>query len=142
MIAGQMLDMTAEGHSLDLTALKSLHACKTGALIEAALTTGAILGRGSNEQCQQLRRFAQKIGLAFQVADDILNVAGDPQVMGKAVGTDQERQKCTYPALMGLENARVFATELVRDALQALSNFDNRSQPLRAIARYIIERKR
>ena len=89
-----------------------------------------------------MKDYAGRIGLAFQVVDDILNVTGDPVRLGKAVGTDQQRQKNTYPALMGLDQSRQFADGLIDSALQALSIFDNKADPLRAIARYIIERKR
>jgi geranylgeranyl diphosphate synthase type II len=89
-----------------------------------------------------LTTYAKRIGLAFQVADDILNVTGDPKLLGKAVGSDQMRQKNTYPAIMGLSQSQQFAQSLIDHALQALAIFDNNADPLRAIARYIIERRR
>ena len=142
MIEGQARDLAFEGISLDPEALQRLHELKTGALIGAAVQCGALLGGGSEEDTGRLSEYATRIGLAFQVADDILNVSGDPELLGKAVGTDQERQKNTYPALMGLDQSRLFARRLIDDALQALSIFDNNAEPLRAIARYIIERRR
>lgn len=142
MIEGQLRDIVAEGSSLDLKDLQELHRLKTGALIEASIHTGAILGGGNPEQIETLQIFANNIGLAFQVTDDILNVEGDPAVMGKGVGTDQIRKKSTYPSLLGLDESKTFAQELINNALQALDNFDNKSDPLRAIARYIIARKR
>ena len=142
MIAGQMRDMAAEGVRLNLEDLKKMHALKTGALIEAAVYVGALLGGGTTQQIEQLEIYAQNVGLAFQIADDILNIEGDPVLMGKDVGTDQIRHKNTYPALMGLEASKALARELVNNALQVIEFFDNQSDPLRAIAHYIIARRR
>ena len=142
MIEGQIKDIAAEGNRIGLKDLKKMHALKTGALIEASISTGAILGNGSVEQIQQLSIYAKNIGLAFQVIDDILNVEGDPAVMGKDVGTDQVRKKSTYPSILGIEKSKEFAKNLVNNALQALDYFDNKSDPLRAIAHYIIDRKK
>lgn len=142
MIEGQIKDIAAEGNRIGLKDLEKMHALKTGALIEASISTGAILGNGSVEQIQQLNIYAKNIGLAFQVIDDILNVEGDPAVMGKDVGTDQVREKSTYPSIIGIEKSKEFAKNLVNNALQALDYFDNKSDPLRAIAHYIIDRKK
>jgi geranylgeranyl diphosphate synthase type II len=142
MIEGQIKDIAAEGNRIGLKELENMHALKTGALIEASINTGAILGNGSVEQIQQLNIYAKNIGLAFQVIDDILNVLGDPAVMGKDVGTDQVREKSTYPSILGIEKSKEFAKNLVNNALQALDYFDNKSDPLRAIAHYIIDRKK
>ena len=142
MIEGQIKDIAAEGNRIGLKDLEKMHALKTGALIEASISTGAILGNGSVEQIQQLNIYAKNIGLAFQVIDDILNVEGDPAVMGKDVGTDQVREKSTYPSILGIEKSKEFAKNLVNNALQALDYFDNKSDPLRAIAHYIIDRKK
>ena len=140
MIEGQMQDMASEGAHLTLNALEALHALKTGALIEASVYVGACLGEADSHQIKQLCTYARRIGLAFQVVDDILNIEGDPSILGKAVGTDANRNKNTYPALLGLENSRIFSRRLVDEALNALDNFDNRADPLRALAQYIIER--
>jgi len=142
MIQGQMLDMAAEGRRLNLAELEAMHTLKTGALIEASLHCGALLARASRAQLAHLKSYARNIGLAFQVADDILNVAGNPEMMGKAVGTDRLNQKSTYPALLGLDASRQFARKLTHRALQALETFDSKAEPLRALATYIIERKR
>jgi geranylgeranyl diphosphate synthase type II len=142
MIHGQMLDMMSEGSNLTVDELESIHALKTGALIEASLQCGALLGEASDHQMQLLRQYAQNIGLAFQVTDDILNVEGNPEVMGKAVGTDSIRGKNTYPSLLGSEKSKEFAKNLVNKALQALDAFDKKADPLRALATYIIQRKR
>lgn len=142
MIQGQMLDMASEGKQLTLADLKSMHRLKTGALIEASLSSGAVLGGLNSTRISMLKSYAQNIGLAFQVTDDILNVEGDPEIMGKAVGTDKLRHKATYPSLLGLKESKDFAGQLVENALQALESFDQKAEPLRAIAKYIIERKK
>lgn len=142
MIQGQMLDIASEGQQLTVDELESIHALKTGALIQASLGCGAILGGANSEQIEMLKTYAQHIGLAFQVTDDILNIEGDPEILGKAVGTDQLRDKNTYPSLLGLQKSKEFARESVKHALQALESFDHRAEPLRAIASYIIERKK
>ena len=142
MIQGQMLDIASEGSQLTLNELKSLHRLKTGALIEVSSRCGAELVDANSRQIQLLESYAQYIGLAFQVTDDILNVEGDPAIMGKAVGTDKLRQKSTYPSLLGLEESKTFATKLIDNALQALGSFDQKAEPLRSIARYIIDRKK
>ena len=142
MVAGQMIDISSEGNQLTLNDLEEMYYLKTGALIEASTCSGAIIGNGSVKQIEQLRIYSKNIGLAFQVADDILNIEGDPAVMGKAIGTDKIRNKNTYPSVMGMKESKEFAKKLVNNALQALEYFDNSSDSLRAIARYIIERNR
>lgn len=142
MIQGQMLDMAAEGRQISVAELESMHLLKTGALIEAALYCGALIAQADHQQKQQLKAYGRSIGLAFQVTDDILNVEGNPELMGKAIGTDRQHDKSTYPALLGLEASKKLARELVQDAFQALENFDKKADPLRALATYIIERKK
>jgi geranylgeranyl diphosphate synthase, type II len=142
MIEGQMQDMAYEGTIISERELESLHRLKTGKLIEIAVGSGALVSGASPSHQDALNVYAQNIGLAFQVADDILNVKGDPQRLGKAVGTDQRRGKNTYPSLMGLAGAETLAGQLVNNALKALDAFDNKADSLRAIARYVIERKR
>jgi len=142
MIEGQMRDMDAEGRQIDLDALKTMHGLKTGAIIEAAVGCGALLGGGSENQIAALESYARYIGLAFQVTDDILNVEGDPELMGKAAGTDAARAKSTYPTLLGLSASKEYAATLVGKALQTLSIFDNKAMPLEAIAEYVINRNR
>ncbi|MEE4356609.1 MAG: farnesyl diphosphate synthase [Desulfococcaceae bacterium] len=142
MVEGQMRDMESENIRRNPAELEKLHRLKTGALIEAAVLTGAVSGRGTESQTECLRQYARNIGLAFQVADDILNVEGDPEIMGKAAGTDAKRNKNTYPSLMGLEESKTFAAALIGKAVSALADFDEKAEPLRAIAVYIRERKR
>jgi len=140
MVGGQMRDVLAEDARLSPAELEEIHLLKTGALIEAAVYSGALLGGGNGREIEQLASYARCVGLAFQVTDDILNVVGDSERMGKAIGTDDDRDKNTYPSVMGLDRSKVFARDLVNDALKALHGFDSRSDPLRAIASYIIER--
>jgi geranylgeranyl diphosphate synthase type II len=142
MIEGQMQDILSEGQQLSRADLEKMHALKTGAMIEAAVAIGALIGDGTQAQIDQLCAYGRSIGLAFQVADDVLNVKGNPKHMGKAVGTDQVRGKNTYPSLMGLESSENYAHQLITVALNALNSFDNKADPLRAMARYIVERNR
>jgi len=142
MIQGQMLDIASEGIRLSADELETMHRLKTGALIETSLACGALLGGADRRQTDLLSDYGRKIGLAFQVADDILNVEGNPELMGKAVGTDRQRDKSTYPSVLGIQAAREFSKKLVQEALQALETFDKQADPLRGIARYIIKRKR
>ena len=142
MIEGQMQDIQGEGNSLELEALQTLHRLKTGALICASVEAGAVVGGASQEQIDALSTYAQCIGLAFQVVDDILNVEGDPVIMGKGVGTDEALNKATYPSLMGLEPSKAYARKLIDDAITALHGFGDEAQPLVALAQYILTRKR
>ena len=142
MIEGQMRDMAFEGKIISVEELEALHGLKTGKLIEASVVSGAMVSGTSEAKLQALEDYAAHIGLAFQVADDILNVIGDPERLGKDTGTDQARGKNTYPSLIGLAPAQRLADRLVDKALNALADFDNKADPLRAIARYVVERKR
>ncbi len=142
MIEGQARDLEFEGRQIDIDALEEMHRLKTGAMIRAAVVSGALIGGADNRRLECLDTYSYNIGLAFQVVDDILNVVGDPAVLGKAVGTDSRRNKNTYPALLGLEGARQKASELVEAALIALRTFGERAEPLRALALYILERNR
>ena len=142
MIEGQMIDLSSEQRSLSLNELEQMHSLKTGALIKASVSAGALAGGCNTRQLNRLLLYAAKTGLAFQVADDILNVEGDPLVMGKAAGTDVTRNKSTYPSLMGLDGSKKFAGQLISDALRYLDVFDQNADPLREIALYIINRKK
>jgi len=142
MVQGQMMDISSEGKGIILRELETLHRLKTGALIEASVRIGAILGGGSPQEIAALSAYGRNIGLAFQVADDILNVEGKPEMLGKPVGSDQVHQKATYPALMGLKQAKIRACELIDSALEELRFFGKKGEPLAALARYVLERKR
>lgn len=142
MIEGQLRDLAFEGIKLDQEQLEAMHRLKTGALIKVAVQVGGLIGRGAEQQIECLLSYAENVGLAFQVVDDLLNVKGDPSITGKAVGSDQLHQKNTYPALLGILPSERYARELIDRALNALSVFDNKADPLRAIAEYIVQRKR
>mgnify|MGYP003835984163 CR=1 FL=1 len=142
MIEGQMRDMAFEGTVISTEELEALHGLKTGKLIQASVVSGGMVAGASESQLQALDVYAIHIGLAFQVTDDILNVTGDPERLGKATGTDRARCKNTYPSLIGLETAQRLAERLVYKALNALDAFDKKADPLRAIAHYVVERKR
>jgi geranylgeranyl diphosphate synthase type II len=142
MVAGQAIDLAAVDQTLTLEQLEHMHRHKTGALIEASVVMGALSsGMASPEQIEALRVYARAIGLAFQVHDDILDVTVETTVLGKRQGADQERNKPTYVALLGLEEAQRKARELHEQALQALSGFDARADHLRHMASYIVERR-
>ncbi len=140
MVGGQVVDMEAEKSPVDLPTLEYIHTHKTGALILAAIEIGALLGGASEQQRRALCQYGEAAGLAFQVADDILDIVADQSQLGKDVGSDQQRGKATYPALLGLNGARRHADELRERALAALAEFDSSAQPLREIANYIIDR--
>ncbi len=142
MVAGQMRDIASEGRSLSLKDLKETYRLKTGALIEASIYTGALIADASRAQMRQLTRYAKNVGLAFQITDDILNVEGDPAVTGKSSGTDKFRQKATYPALIGVRKSFETAEKLIQNAIQSIKEFDNKSEPLRSIADYVVKRKK
>ena len=140
MVAGQVVDIQSEGQSIELDTLEYIHSHKTAALIRAAVLSGAILGGGTAGQCDSLSTYGHKIGLAFQIADDILDIEGEQEKLGKPTGADQARGKATYPALMGLKRSKDLQNELIAAALYSLSVFDQRAEPLQLIARYIITR--
>jgi geranylgeranyl diphosphate synthase type II len=140
MVGGQVVDMESEGKAVDLPTLQYIHTRKTGALILAAIQTGALLGGADEASLAALSRYGEAAGLAFQIADDILDVVGDQTVIGKDVGSDQERGKATYVALLGLEEARVRARELRDLGVAALAPLGAPAEPLRRIAHYIVDR--
>ena len=141
MVGGQVLDVRSEGEKVDLDTLHRIHRMKTGAMIRVSLRAGAILAGASQGELAALSGYGERIGLAFQITDDILNVEGDRRVLGKETGSDAARGKVTFPALLGMEESRTRAAELIREALTSLDFLDDRAEPLRRIARYILERK-
>lgn len=140
MVGGQVVDIESEGKDITPDRLTYIHAHKTGALLIASVLSGALLCGADEQQMTSLRRFGDGIGLAFQIADDILDVVGDEEKIGKPVGSDEKQNKATYPRLYGLEESRRRAAEEVKSAIHALSSFGCGADPLRAIARYIVER--
>lgn len=141
MIGGQAIDLESEGKQIALDELRRIHACKTGALIRVSARSGALLAGADVPALDALTAYAGHIGLAFQITDDILNVVGDAQAMGKSVGSDAANEKSTYPALLGLERSRALAVEAVDAALAALESLGPGADDFRALARFIVERE-
>jgi len=141
MCMGQALDLAAEGQEATLQQLETIHKHKTGALIRCAIRLGALAaGDKGAEILPQLNQYADAIGLAFQVQDDILDVTSDTETLGKPQGSDLELEKSTYPALLGLEGAKQKAQQLYQEALQALDAIPYNTDQLEVFARYVIER--
>lgn len=141
MAGGQAIDLAAVGQTLDIAQLENMHIHKTGALIRASVLLGGLSCDLSDEKrLSPLDRYAKNIGLAFQIRDDILDIEGETAVIGKAQGADALRNKPTYPALLGLDGAKVRAQELLDEAQDVLSCFGDKADPLRAIATYIVQR--
>ena len=142
MVGGQAIDLGSVGQTLDQNALEIMHRHKTGALIEASVQLGALAsGQADDHALKALHTYARAIGLAFQVQDDILDVESDTATLGKTQGKDQAHDKPTYPALLGLDAAKAYSLELRDQALHALRPFDQAAEPLRDLARYIVERR-
>jgi farnesyl diphosphate synthase len=142
MAGGQMMDIVAEDRDYDLHAVTRLQQLKTGALLAASVEMGAILGRVPPEARGHLRAYARDIGLAFQIADDLLDVEGDEAAAGKALRKDARKGKATFVSLMGVDDARAQAQALVEQAIGHLSQHGEEADLLRALARYIVERDR
>ncbi len=141
MAGGQAIDLDAVGKELNLTELEDMHIHKTGALIRASINMAAIAKPDiSPQDLEQLDRYAQCIGLAFQIKDDILDVEGDTQTLGKPQGSDSQLNKPTYPSLMGLNRAKARAMELHDDAIRSLKDFDQQADMMRQIATFIVMR--
>jgi len=141
MVVGQVVDMISEGRTVEPETLEFMHRHKTGTLIEASVVCGGLLGGATGEQLEALGLYGKKAGLAFQIADDILDIEGEQAKMGKTAGSDLRRKKATYPSLHGLEKSRELARRAAAEAIDALKGFDERADPLRALARFIIERE-
>ena len=143
MAGGQAIDLYAVGRALTLDELKTMHNHKTGALIKASVQLGALCAEDTGEQrLAELCRYAERIGLAFQIHDDVLDIEADTETLGKPQGSDQDRNKPTYPNLLGLEGAKQAAQEMSAAAIAALEAFDERADTLRQLAAYIVERKK
>ena len=142
MVCGQVLDLQAEGQHVDQAQLENIHLNKTGALIQAAIMMSAVtIFSGTDQAIPQLRQYGQAIGLAFQVQDDILDVISDTESLGKTAGKDEQVDKSTYPALMGLDNAKKYAQQLHDQAFKALEYFGNDAQELNQISQFLLARK-
>ncbi|MBO8137288.1 MAG: polyprenyl synthetase family protein [Desulfotomaculum sp.] len=140
LIGGQVVDTISAGSEVDAQTLEYIHRHKTGALFRASVRAGAILSGASDLQLQALTNYAENLGLAFQIIDDILDVEGDSQKIGKPVGSDEKNQKATFPALFGIEAARRKAREAADNAINALEAFGPRGEFLRSAVNFIINR--
>jgi geranylgeranyl pyrophosphate synthase len=140
MVAGQDLDLAAEGRRISHDELERIHRLKTGALLEASLRLGALLGGGGDDDLEALTRYGGAIGLAFQVVDDLLDVEEDAETLGKNPG-DEAREKSTYPALLGVEPSRSLAGELAARARAEVQSFGEPGRVLAALADFVVERR-
>lgn len=141
MVGGQVFDIQAENQDIDLPTLRTIHRHKTGMLIRAAVRMGAIAAGASPDQLADFTAYAEQIGLAFQIADDVLDVTGTQEELGKSPNADAQRGKKTYPTFYGVDGARKLADECVERAIHHLASFGRTADPLRELARYIVARK-
>jgi geranylgeranyl diphosphate synthase type II len=139
MVGGQMMDLEAEDKNVDLSQLERIHRHKTGALLRCSITASARFCEASASQLEGLDQYGRSIGLAFQIADDVLDIEGGKE-LGKDIGSDLNKDKATYPKFMGLKESKERAQSLVSDALKSLKKFDEAATPLREIAKYIVNR--
>lgn len=142
MVGGQVIDMLSEGKRISMEELRRMHMGKTGALFRAAICSGAILGGASDAQLAALTTYADCFGLAFQITDDILDVVGDEDVIGKPVGSDERNEKSTYVTLTSLEEAKKLAADTVQQALDALEIFGDEAKFLRDLVKMLLERNK
>ncbi len=140
LVGGQVVDLESEGQAVDLETLEYIHLHKTAALLRACVVTGALIGGASDQQLQAMRTYANGIGLAFQIIDDILDVTASSEVLGKTAGKDLLADKTTYPKLLGLEASREKALQLVRESKAALEPWRDKAAPLLALADYVASR--
>lgn len=140
LVGGQIVDLASEGKAIDEKTLTYIHMHKTAALLEISVTSAAILTGAETSVIERLRRYAQRIGLAFQIVDDVLDITATAETLGKSVGKDVAAQKATYPSLWGLDESQRKAEQLVEEAIAELKGFGEAAQPLIAIAQYITAR--
>ena len=140
MVGGQAEDILSEGREMDGQNLSFIHAHKTGALITVSVRAGAILSGAGKRKLSALTAYGENIGLAFQIVDDILDIRGNSAEMGKPIGSDEKKKKLTFPALYGIGPSMKKAEGLVRDAIDSISFFPESAEPLREIAKYILQR--
>lgn len=140
LVGGQADDLAAEQTGGDLDFLTRIHERKTGAMLVVSLRLGGLVGQASDEQLSHLTAYGKRLGVAFQIVDDLLDLTGDPCRIGKRTGQDVQRGKLTYPALLGLDASRQRAGELVEQAVGALATFGTRAHVLQSLARYVVQR--
>ena len=140
MVGGQALDIANENLDFPFTTLQTIHKNKTGALITCAVQMGAIGAGATQTEFVALSTYGDKIGLAFQIVDDLLNVTSTTEQLGKAAGSDAKRGKATYPSFFGIEKTRKIASQTIEEAITALIPFNDQAEPLRLLAEYIMKR--
>jgi geranylgeranyl diphosphate synthase, type II len=141
MIGGQAMDLSAEGQKVNLNGLETIHKCKTGALLRAAVRIGAGVSGANQAQLQGLTSYAESLGLAFQIKDDILDIEGESQKLGKQAGSDLLKDKSTYPSLLGLQEAKRLLNQQIDNSLQGTDIFDEKGKILREIALFVRDRE-
>lgn len=142
MIAGEYIDTEYEGKQISSDYLEYMHKNKTGALIKASVKAGAIIAGGTDKDIEKLSLYAEKIGLAFQIKDDILSEIGDAEVLGKPVGNDKEKGKCTYVSKYGLEEAKEMLNSITKEAVEIISSYKTDDEFLKELALYIANRNK
>ena len=142
MIAGEYVDTEYEGKEISNQYLEYMHANKTGALLKASVRIGAILGEANNEEIDKLTKFAEKIGLTFQIKDDILSEIGDEKILGKPTGNDKERGKCTYVSKYGLDGAKEMLENLTNEAVNIMDEYGEKGEFFKQLALYIANREK
>jgi len=143
MAGGQAIDLSSVGKELSLAQLQTMHTYKTGALIKASVELGALCCADITEtRLHKISRYAECMGLAFQIHDDVLDIESDTETLGKPQGSDRAMNKPTYPHLLGLDGAKKAARKLLTEALDSLTGFNENAESLRWIAKYIVERKK
>jgi geranylgeranyl diphosphate synthase type II len=140
MVGGQVVDLETTDRTSDAATLDYIHSAKTGALMRAAVRSGALCAQAGDDDLARVTAYGEKVGLAFQIVDDLLDVLGSPAELGKTVGKDGQQHKATYPALHGIEPSRKIASRLVEEACAALEPYGARGEILQGIARYLIVR--
>ncbi len=142
MIGGQVMDVESEGGRPTADLVERIHRAKTGALITVSIVAGGLFGGAGSDEVEHLRRFGQRAGLAFQIVDDVLDETQSSEALGKTAGKDTASDKATWPAVFGIDASCETAAELLRDALAELDRFKERAEPLKAVARALVERTR
>lgn len=140
MIGGQVVDIESENKTIDKDKLDFIHMNKTAAIIIGCMRAGAIIGGAKDDELENITKYARNIGLGFQIVDDILDIIGDESKLGKNIGSDLENNKSTYPSLFGLQKSKELAKELIEEAKNCVSIFDDRDKFLKGLADYIVDR--
>ncbi|MGA1874582.1 MAG: polyprenyl synthetase family protein [bacterium] len=141
MIGGQIMDLESEGHTVTLSHVETMHAWKTGAMVSAAIRVGALISGASDAHMENLSRYGRHIGLAFQIVDDLLDVEGHPELLGKTVGKDFSARKATFPSVLGIEESKNYTRYQYEQAIQALEEFGDQAEILRSLAHFIVFRR-